>query len=99
MINIIVTYKVKRSKLNIIKKAIRDFVSNVQKKEPGTYFYGAYQKKDKVSFVHVMCFKNRKAERIHKNSEHCKRFVSVLYPVCTKKPIFINLNLVKSNRK
>ena len=99
MINIMVTYKIKKSELNIVKKAIREFVSDIQKKEPGTYFYGAYQKKDKVSFVHIMCFKNKKSEIKHANSLYCKKFVSILYHNCSKKPQFFNLNLVKSSHR
>lgn len=98
MINIKVNYKVKKDKVNLIKKAIKEFVSAVKKNELGTHYYGAYQLNDKVSFVHFMTFENEKAKRIHENTHYVKKFVSALYPNCTKKPIFTNLNLVKSNR-
>ena len=93
-----VLYKVKKSKINSVKKAIKYFIKEIRRKEPGTLFYRAFQKKDKTSFIHFMSFKNRKAEIKHANSPYCKKFVNILYPNCTKKPVFIDLKLVSKDK-
>ena len=98
MIHILVNYKVKKDKVNIVKKAIKEFIDTVKKNEPGTHYYGAYQLDDKVSFLHFMTFEDEKAKRIHETSSYVKKFVEVLYTNCTKKPVFTDLSLIKSNR-
>ena len=93
MINIMVRYRVKKQKIAEVKKAIREFVRQVKKREKGTLIYESFQlDKHSTEFVHFMRFKDKKAEETHRKSEHVKKFVAVLYPVCEKKPIFIGLN-------
>lgn len=98
MISLIARYRVKPESLSKVKRAILDFVDVVRKREPGTLVYEAFQEKDKLSFVHFMAFKNKKSEEKHRNSEHVKKFVGVLYPNCNRKPKFSKVDLVRSNR-
>lgn len=98
MINIIVTYKVKQDKIDLVLEAIKQFISNIKKNEPNTLVYEAFQKDDKVSFIHIMSFKDKKSEQIHRNSSYVKKFVSILYPNCEQQPVFTNLTLISSKR-
>lgn len=98
MIHITVKYKIKKDKTNKIKKAIKEFVDSVKKKEPGTLVYKAFQLDDRLSFIHFMTFKDKKSKKIHETSHYVKKFVNVLYPNCAKKPVFTDLKLVKSNK-
>lgn len=82
MIYKIAEFKVKKSRLGECLKAIREFVTAIKVKEPHTLIYDSYQKPDKVSFIHFMCFKNAQAEAHHRTTPHVKKFVSLLYPNC-----------------
>ena len=93
MIYIKVEYKVKKDKVNEVKKAIKDFVNEIKKNEPGTLIYEAFQV-NQTKFVHFMKFKDKESEEIHRESSYCKRFVNALYPHCEIEPIFTNLKIV-----
>lgn len=89
-----VEYKVKKNKAPVVRKAIKEFVARVRRKEGWTLVYEAFEKPDGVSFVHFMVFKNEKAEEFHRTTPHCAKFVSILYPNCVKKPVFTEIKLV-----
>ncbi len=91
MINKIVRYRVNKDKLKDVIKAVKEFVNEVRKNEPGTIRYDAYQLKDKMSFIHFMSFKDSKDENIHRKTRHVKKFVSILYPNCEEEPEFIDI--------
>lgn len=91
MIYKIAEFKIKKARLGECLKAIKEFVKAVKAKEPHAFIYDAYQKPDKVSFIHFMCFKDQAAEAHHQATPHVKKFVSVLYPNCEVEPIFTNL--------
>ena len=85
-------YRVKKQKIAEVKKAISEFVRQVKKKERGTLRYESFQlEKHPSEFVHLMKFKDKKAEDLHRKTEYVKKFVAVLYPVCEKKPVFVRL--------
>lgn len=87
-----VVYSVKKNKLKTVLPAVKEFVKTVNKKEKGTLMYVAYQKKDRPhEFVHIMVFKDKKAEKTHSKSQHAKKFVEVLYPNTMGEPVFIDL--------
>ena len=74
-------YRVKRSAVPRVKKAIREFVAYVKAHEPGTQLYLAWQeKRDPTKFLHFFIFKNEAARRQHGRSEAVKRFEAVYGP-------------------
>ena len=70
-----------------VRKAIIAFVKDIHAKEKGTLAYEAFQV-GKRDFMHVMTFKDARAERVHSATYHVKKFASFLYPRCTKGPLF-----------
>lgn len=99
MKHLMVRYRVKKEKVDLIKKAIREFVDAVGKKEPGTLVYEAFQEPDGVSFVHFMAFRDTGTEASHRKTPHTLKFVDVLYPNCGQAPVFTELRLVRSTRR
>ena len=96
MISVMARYRVKKDRVKDIIKAVKEFVKDVEKKEKGTLSYMAFQlAKNPGDFVHFMNFEDKKAEAIHRKSGYVKKFVSVLYSSCERKPIFTNLNRIK----
>ncbi len=96
MISVMVRYRIKKEKIKDILKAIKKFVKNIEKRERGTLLYKVFRiEKKSNEFVHFMIFEDAKAEEIHKKSEYVKKFVSILYPLCEKKPVFVKLNYIK----
>src|SRR5271155_3523399 len=88
------TYKVKENRLKVVLPAVKEFVKTVNKKERGkTLMYSAFQKKGSPhEFVHLMIFKDKKAEKAHSKSAHAKKFVEMLYPNTNGEPVFIDLS-------
>jgi quinol monooxygenase YgiN len=71
-------YQVKSSAVNKVKQAIKEFVHYVQKNEPGTKMYLAWQQKsDPTRFLHLFIFEDAAAQTRHGQSEAVKRFESV----------------------
>lgn len=95
MISLKVEYTVKSSELGAVVAAIKTFVAAVSH-EPNTLTYEAFQLPDKVSFLHVMSFKDKNAEHKHATAAHTKKFVDTLYRRCVKEPVFTPLKAVKS---
>ncbi len=96
-IHMMAIYRVRREKLDEVKKAVAEFVSAVKKNEPGTLFYEAYQGVEDLSFFHVMTFEDEAAEGNHRRTPHMEAFVKKLYPSCEEEPGFVNLDLIGSN--
>ncbi len=86
-------YSVKKNRLKVVLPATKEFVKNVNRKERGrTLMYTAFQKKGNPSeIVHLMVFKDRKAEKAHHKSAHAKKFVEIVYPNANGEPVFIDL--------
>jgi quinol monooxygenase YgiN len=87
-------YKVHRDKLQIVRKAITEFVEAIAKNEPET-IYEANQADDELTFIHIASFPDEVAETIHRKAEYTDRFVEVLYPCCEQLPEFLELRLIK----
>ncbi|MEK6846851.1 MAG: antibiotic biosynthesis monooxygenase [Nanoarchaeota archaeon] len=98
MIYKIAKFTVKKNKLKICKRAIKEFVHQIKNNEPGTILYESFQENNSSTFIHFMVFKDEKAEEKHADSEYVNKFTNILYPNCSKKPLFTELNLVESNR-
>ena len=95
----IAKYKIKKKKLPKIKKILTDFIEEIKRSEPGTTFYEVFQEKDDPAvFVHVMTFKDKKAERDHAKSTHVQKLVKTLYPICKEEPEFTDLKPVTPNK-
>ncbi|MFZ1076677.1 MAG: antibiotic biosynthesis monooxygenase [Nitrosotalea sp.] len=93
----IVRYKVKKKKLSKLKTALAAFVEDIKKHESGIVHYEVFQEKDDPTIlVHVMTFKDKKAETAHAKSAHVQKWVKTLSSVCKEKPEFTNLKLVES---
>jgi quinol monooxygenase YgiN len=74
-------YQVKASAVEKVRKAIKDFVPHVQKNEPGTQMYLAWQQKDDPTrFLHFFIFEDTAAQTRHGQSEGVNRFESVYSP-------------------
>ena len=96
MINKKVYYKINPGSLEKVKAAIDEFVNAIAEKEINTN-YCSYQKvEDETAFIHVMSFASKEDEELHRNAEHTKKFVEILYPECVEGPIFEELNVISS---
>lgn len=90
---IIITFKVKESEISKAQKAISEFIASIRKNEPDTLLYKSFQQADEPeSFIHVMTFKNKAAQEIHRKSKYCQTFVEKLYPLCSETPIQLTYN-------
>jgi quinol monooxygenase YgiN len=99
MEHLFVSFKVKKNKVDEAKTAIRKFVDEITRKEPGTILYNCFQEKsDSTSFIHIMTFESEKAEEHHRHTNYVKEFVDQLYPICKTQPVFSELNLICSNK-
>ena len=74
-------YRVKRSAVPKVKRAIKEFVAYVKAHEPGTQMYLAWQEKgDPTRFLHFFIFKDAAARARHGKSDAVKKFESVYGP-------------------
>ena len=96
MIRKLANYRIDPESLEEVESAIEDFVSAIGREEPET-IYEAYRIADDVSFIHLMAFPNREAERAHQVAPYTKRFVDILYPHGEEQPTFLDVTLLKSS--
>jgi quinol monooxygenase YgiN len=96
--HIMARYRVKRGKVDETRRAVADFVQSVGRKEAGTLLYEAYQEEDGVTFVHLMAFRDDKAQEEHRRSAYLRKFVQMLFPCCDEGPVFTDLRLLASTR-
>ncbi len=97
MIHIMALYQVKEGKLTETISAVEEFVDAVKDNEPGTLVYEAVRGKDDLSFFHVMTFQNEEAEEFHRSTPHMSKFAETLSSNCQEEPVFVELDLVRSN--
>ncbi len=99
MEHLIVTFKVKKNKVEEAKVTIRKFVDEIRQREPGTILYNCFQERsDNTSFIHMMSFESETAEERHRRTAYVKEFTAKLYPVCKAEPVFSELDLICSNK-
>jgi quinol monooxygenase YgiN len=93
-------YRVKRSAVPTVKKAIREFVAYVKAHEPGTQMYLAWQEKgDATRFLHFFIFKDAAARARHGKSEAVKKFEAVYGPALVGGDVvFIEYKAVSNKR-
>lgn len=91
-----VQYKVKKKKLAKVKDALSEYVDAVKKNEPGTIEYKVFQDDDdSSSFVHLMSFADKNAEKMHEKTEHLKKLKKILVPISKGKAVYTTLVEVK----
>jgi quinol monooxygenase YgiN len=93
----IVQYKVKKKKLDKVKNTLSEYFETVNKTEQqGVIDYKIYHEKDDpTSFVHVMSFVDKNAEKIHDKSEHMKKLKKTLSPISKGKALYLTLTPVQ----
>ncbi len=97
MIRKIVQYRVKPDAVEVVRTAITNFVKAIVANEPDT-IYGSLVAEDGLTFFHAMAFPDEVAERRHRNAEHTKRFVEVLYPKCDQEPQFTAFQVIGTTK-
>ena len=92
------SFTVKPEKLKEVKRALTEFVLEIRRNEPRT-FYLAFREASKCTFFTLMSFENEAAQRRHSQSQHMHRFVKKLLPGCAGKPRFTDLYQLASSKK
>ena len=92
----IAEYQVRSSGVEKVKRAIQEFVPYVEKSEPGTRMYLAWQKQDDpTKFVHFFIFEDEAAHQKHGRSDAVKRFEAAYRPeLVGGDVVFTDYNLV-----
>lgn len=93
-------YRVKRSAVARVKKAIEAFVRYVKAHEPGTQMYLAWQEKgDPTRFLHFFIFKDAAARHRHGKSDAVKKFQAVYGPELVGKEVMFTEYRAVSNKR
>jgi|SRR5580700_11078423 quinol monooxygenase YgiN len=97
----IAQYRVGKSGVEKVKRAIEEFVPYVQANEPGTRMYVAWQQKDDPTrFVHLFIFEDEAAHKVHSQSQAVKCFEAVYRPELEGGDVaFTDYQLVAANQK
>ncbi|HXX95117.1 MAG TPA: antibiotic biosynthesis monooxygenase [Planctomycetota bacterium] len=93
-------YRVKRSAVPKVKKAIQAFVKYVKAHEPGTQMYLAWQEKsDPTRFLHFFIFKDAAARNRHGKSEAVRTFEAVYGPELVGREVVFTEYRAVSNKR
>jgi len=77
----IAEYRVRKSGIDKVKRAIQEFVPYVKANEPGTRMYLAWQQEeDPTRFVHFFIFENEAAHETHGRSDAVRKFEAAYGP-------------------
>jgi quinol monooxygenase YgiN len=69
-IHTIAQYRLKKSGVEKVKRAIEEYLPYIRAHEPGTRVYAAWQQEDDPTrFVHFFIFEDKAAHTAHANSE------------------------------
>ena len=74
-------FLVRAGSLERCTEAVREFVAEMKRTEPGTQLYISMQ--DQLNphrFLHVFVFEDEQAEAFHRDAPATKRFTETLYP-------------------
>ena len=92
-----IPFQVKEDRVEEAKEAIRELISHVREKEPGTLLYESLQlKKDPTSFIHFMIFADNDSHIQHRGAKYVMGFVKKLYALCLNEPFPIFLDHLDS---
>jgi len=95
MQSVMVSFEIKKSKLDSALVLIRDFVNNVKENESGTLLYHSFQDDENpCKFLHVMTFADQSAEEYHQTTDYCAIFAEELLDMCTHEPEFQLFNML-----
>jgi len=89
-------FKVRAAEVAKADKAIIAFTGAVAD-EPGTLRYDSFREADGVSYLHLMAFADDKAEAAHRNTDHMKKFLAAIQPLCEAPPAFSDLTKVSGS--
>lgn len=97
----IAEYRVRKSGIEKVKRAIEEFVVYVKANEPGTRMYLAWQQKeDPTRFVHFFIFEDEAAHKAHARSGAVKRFEAAYGPELDGGDVvFTDYQLVAGNQQ
>ena len=77
----IAEYRVRKSGIDKVKRAIQEFVPYVKANEPGTRMYLAWQQEeDPAHFLHFFIFENEAAHETHGRSDAVRKFEAAYRP-------------------
>ncbi len=91
MINVLVRYRVRNDRTEAAKSVVNEFMNNVKKKEKKNSLQSFQIEGSNQEFVHLLSFKDSKAEESHRNAPYAKEFMRKLVPLCEKRPVFVKL--------
>jgi len=84
----IAEYRVKKSGVEKVKRAIEEFLPYVRASEAGTRVYAAWQQQDDPTrFVHFFIFEDKAAHSAHANSEAVRAFEAAYKPELDGGPV------------
>jgi quinol monooxygenase YgiN len=84
----IAEYRVKKSGVEKVKRAIEEFLPYIRASEPGTRVYAAWQQEyDPTRFVHIFIFEDKAAHTVHANSRAVKKFEAAYKPELDGGPV------------
>ena len=92
-------YEIQSDAVETVKAAVKEFVDYVERNEPGTRLYSAWQQADDpTKFVHLFIFEDEQAHQAHGKSAAVAAFEAVYRPVLAAGPVvFTDYLLVASN--
>jgi quinol monooxygenase YgiN len=86
-------FRVRPAEAAAVEKAIIAFVAKVAD-EPGTLRYESFREADGVSYLQLVGFADDASQEAHERTEHLRRFVAELGPMCEVQPLFADLKMV-----
>jgi quinol monooxygenase YgiN len=88
-VHVTASFRVRPEAVPDATTATRKFVAAVRASEPGTLEYRSLRdREDHTMFLSVMRFADEAAEAAHRNTEHVRRYIARLYPLCSEEPAF-----------
>lgn len=88
-VHLTASFRVRPEAVAAAVEATREFGAAVREHEPGTLEYRSLQREDdETVFLNVMAFADAAAEEAHRATEHVRRYVERLYPLCVEEPVF-----------
>ena len=94
-------YRVKPAAVEVVKRAIEQFVEYVRANEPGTLMYTAWQQQDDPTrFVHLFTFEDAAAQAAHSESAAVAHFEATYRPeLVGGDVVFTDFGLVAPNQR
>jgi len=91
MIYMMAQYRAKPDQLDHVLEVVKSFLAKVKKNEPYTRYEVFH---DGTHFMHLMSFRNRHDEEVHRLSPYTRDFVEHLYPNCEDEPKFTRMEKI-----